>query len=81
MTPKSVREFKVPKESFGPKEVSGPKEVTLKEWVYVVKNMQQIKFDRTGKVISAGDFSAKDEAEDTDWVKWNKTRDRKRGLK
>ena len=81
LTPKSVKEFKAPKESFGPKEVSGPKEVTLKEWVYVVKNMQQIKFDRTGKVISAGDFSAKDKAEATDWVKWNKIRDRKRGLK
>ncbi|MDA3838607.1 MAG: FecR family protein [Candidatus Delongbacteria bacterium] len=81
LAPKSVSEFKAPKQSFGPKEVSGPKEVTLKEWVYVVKNMQSIKFDRTGKVISAGDFSAKDAEETTDWVKWNKTRDRKRGLK
>ena len=81
LAPKSVKDFKAPKQTFGPKEVSGPKEVTLKEWVYVVKNMQQIRFDRTGKVISAGDFSAKDAEEATDWVKWNKTRDRKRGLK
>ncbi|MBN2790261.1 MAG: FecR domain-containing protein [Candidatus Delongbacteria bacterium] len=81
LAPKSVREFSEPKQTFGPKEVTGPKEVSLEEWVYVVKNMQQIKFDRTGKVISAGDFTAKDAEETTDWVKWNKIRDRQRGLK
>jgi len=80
---KPVKQFNLdnPKEISGPKEIEGPKEITLKEWIYVVKNMQQITFDKKGNVVSAGDFSAQDKTETTDWVRWNKIRDRQRGLK
>ena len=80
---KPVNQFNLstPKEISGPKEIAGPKEITLKEWIYVVKNMQQITFDNKGNVVSAGDFSSQDKTETTDWVQWNKVRDRQRGLK
>lgn len=80
-SPKSVYQFKEKREVTGPREVMGPKEVTLKEWIYVVKNMQQITFDEKGNVVSAGEFKSNDESEKTDWVEWNKRLDRKRGLK
>lgn len=70
-----------PKEVFGPKKVAGPKEVTLSEWIYIVKNFEQITFDASGKVVSSGKFSATDNEERTNWIKWNKKLDRKRGLK
>ncbi len=77
----SVTEFKAPGQVMGPKQISGPKQVSLEEWVYIVKNMQKISFDRTGKVVSAGEFKADDKDERTDWVEWNKKRDRQKGLK
>lgn len=80
MIPVPVDKFET-KEISGPKEIAGPQEVTLNEWIYIVKNMQQITFDKSGKVVSAGDFSSKDKAENNDWVRWNKIRDRKKGLK
>lgn len=70
-----------PKEVQGPEEVSGPKEITLEEWIYVVKNMQQITFDKNGKVISAGEFSRDDTDEQSSWIEWNKKRDRERGMR
>jgi len=81
MSAKSVKEFTAPKQTMGPKQISGPKQVSLEEWVYIVKNMQKISFDKTGKVVSAGEFKADDSDEKTDWVEWNKKRDRKKGLK
>lgn len=78
---KSVKDFKQPGQVSGPKQISGPKQVSLEEWVYIVKNMQQITFDRTGKVVSAGEFKATDKAEKNEWVDWNKKRDRQKGLK
>ncbi len=91
LKPKNVREFNKPKKTFGPKKISGPKKITLKEWVYVVKNMQQITFDRKGNIISAGDFRYGDKSErtgyrtpngsDYNWVEWNRKMDRKKGLR
>ncbi|MBU4486833.1 MAG: FecR family protein [Candidatus Delongbacteria bacterium] len=78
---KSVKDFKEPKQTLGPKQIPGPKQVSLEDWVYIVKNMQQITFDKAGKVVSAGEFKASDETEKTDWVDWNKKRDRQKGLK
>ena len=60
----------------GPTSVEGPKSVTLEEWVYIVKNMQQIRVDSRGQVISSGDFTKDDPEEQSDWVKWNLERDR-----
>ena len=81
LKPVSVTDFKKPGQSMGPKQISGPKQVSLEEWVYIVKNMQKISFDKNGKVVSAGEFKSTDPDETNDWVKWNKTRDRERGLK
>lgn len=77
----SVSEFKQPSQTLGPKQIEGPKQVSLEEWVYIVKNMQKISFDKSGKVVSAGEFKADDSDEKTSWVEWNKKRDRNKGLK
>jgi len=77
----SVSEFRQPSQTLGPKQIEGPKQVSLEEWVYIVKNMQKISFDKSGKVVSAGEFKADDSDEKTDWVEWNKKRDRHKGLK
>jgi len=78
---KSVKDFKQPGQVSGPKQISGPKQVTMEEWVFIVKNMQQITFDNSGKVVSAGEFKATDKSEKNEWVDWNKKRDRQKGLK
>ncbi|MDD4205841.1 MAG: FecR domain-containing protein, partial [Candidatus Delongbacteria bacterium] len=77
----SVSEFRQPSQTLGPKQIEGPKQVSLEEWVYIVKNMQKISFDKSGKVVSAGEFKADDSDEKTSWVEWNKKRDRNKGLK
>jgi len=59
----------------GPFEVPGPYEVSLKEWLYIVKSMQQITVDRQGKIVSAGTFSLSDKDELSPWVRWNMKRD------
>jgi len=68
-----------PRKTTGPSQVSGPRQVSLEEWMYIVKNMQVINISKSGKVLSAGDFSATDKEEQSDWVKWNMERDKERG--
>ena len=72
--PKSL----IPHQVDGPHEIQGPTEVTVAEWLYIVKNMQQITFDKTGKVISKGRFSEGDYDEKSSWVRWNKRRDKEK---
>lgn len=62
----------------GPYEVPGPHEVSAEEWVYIVRNMQKIKFDKQGKILDVGNFSLQDKDEQSDWVKWNLERDKMR---
>ena len=50
----------------GPKEVPGPKEITLDEWVYLVRNMQQITVGSNGKIKSVGTFKRNDRDEQRD---------------
>lgn len=64
------------KEIPGPKQVPGPREVSLQEWIYIVKDMQSIRIGRDGDLIESGEFSRRDEDEQTDWVKWNLMRDK-----
>ncbi len=60
----------------GPRQVPGPTQITLDEWVYLVRNMQQITIGTDGKVKSTGSFKTSDRDEQTDWVRWNLARDR-----
>ena len=62
----------------GPTSVEGPKSVSLEQWVYIVKNLQQIRVDSRGQVLSSGDFTMQDLDEKSDWVKWNLERNRQR---
>jgi len=68
----------VPYQVAAPHEIAGPVEVSVKEWLYIVKNMQQITFDKTGRVISKGRFSPTDYDEKNAWIRWNKKRDLKK---
>ena len=70
--PKSLQPYQVP----GPQQVPGPHEVTLEEWTIIVKSMQKVKLDSKGKVVYSGQFSTQDSDEKTDWVLWNKDRDK-----
>lgn len=63
----------------GPRQIPGPTQISLDEWVYLVRNMQQITIGANGKVKSTGSFKANDRDEQTDWVKWNRARDRQSG--
>ena len=38
--------------------------------------MQNIVFDKAGRVTHVGEFSLADKEEQTDWVKWNLERDK-----
>lgn len=74
LQPKSIRPHEIP----GPHEVPGPYEVGFQQWLYIVKSMQQITVNKQGSVVSVGEFSSNDLDEKTDWVRWNKARDRLR---
>jgi hypothetical protein len=71
LTPKTIEPYEVP----GPYEIEGPREVSMEEWVYIVRNMQKIIFDKRGQVKHVGEFNLTDKDEQSDWVKWNLQRD------
>ena len=71
LTPKTIKPYEVP----GPYEIEGPREVSMEEWVYIVRNMQKIIFDKKGKITHVGGFKTNDKDEQSDWVKWNLQRD------
>lgn len=71
LTPKTIKPYEVP----APYEIEGPHEVSMEEWVYIVRNMQKIIFDKKGRLKQVGNFSSTDKDEQSDWVKWNLQRD------
>ncbi len=73
--PKPIQALKKPHQVEGPTEMAPPHEVTLEEWVYIVKSMQQITFNKQGKILSIGNFKLSDKEEKTSWVIWNTKRD------
>ncbi|NOY57477.1 MAG: hypothetical protein GXO75_00895 [Calditrichaeota bacterium] len=73
--PKSIE----PHEISGPHEIAGPHEVSLQEWALIVKSMQKVKVNKKGQVVYSGDFASTDSDEQSEWVRWNKERDRMSG--
>jgi len=56
-----------------PEPVAGPHTVSMKKWVEIVKDFQQITIDSNGK-YEKRDFNINSITEDQ-WIKWNMTRD------
>ena len=59
----------------GPKEISGPREVSLKEWLEIVKSMQEIEISKDGLLLFKRNFDLSSPEEKTEWVRWNMKRD------
>ncbi|MDZ7261472.1 MAG: FecR domain-containing protein [candidate division KSB1 bacterium] len=72
LRPQSIKPYEVP----GPYQIPGPTEVTVEQWLYIIKSMQQITVSPRGQIVSKGSFSPKDPDEQSEWVKWNKQRDK-----
>lgn len=72
LKPKMIEPYQVS----GPHEIAGPHEVGVEQWLYIVKSMQQITIDSKGRILTKGEFSINDIDEKSNWVKWNKERDR-----
>lgn len=62
----------------GPREVLPSfKEVSREEWVYIIGRMQKIQIGPGGKLLAKEKFRKDDEDEMSEWVRWNRKRDRK----
>jgi len=59
----------------GPEQIQGPRQVTFEEWYYIVKNMQEIRIGKDGRLLASGSFSMDDPEEQSEWVQWNLKRD------
>lgn len=64
-----------PKPVAGPHPIPGPHAVSLKEWTHIVSSMQQILIKPDGTASKPFRFSP--EADEDEWVLWNKKRDEK----
>lgn len=65
-----------PTEIPGPTQIPGPQEVTLEQWSVIVKSMQKVKIDHTGRIVQSGEFSHGDKDEQSEWIRWNILRDK-----
>ena len=62
-----------PTEVPGPGELKGPAEVTLEQWTQIVRAMQELTIDKSGKPSSVQPFTT--DTTDT-WEQWNEERDK-----
>jgi hypothetical protein len=58
-----------------PHEVKGPREVSIREWMFILKEMEEIVISPDQKQFGITSFSEDDKEEQSDWIKWNKRRD------
>ena len=65
-----------PHEIEGPHEIAGPHQVSLEEWTIIVRSMQKIKLNKKGEVTYSGSFTRNDTDEQSEWIRWNMSRDR-----
>jgi hypothetical protein len=70
----AIRKLEKPKAVSGPKAVPGPRKVSMKEWTHIVRSMQQINIKPDGTATKPFRFSAV--ADENEWVRWNKRRDK-----
>ncbi|MCP3925252.1 MAG: FecR domain-containing protein [Desulfobacterales bacterium] len=59
--------------SLAPHPVKGPHAVSMKEWVYIVKSMQQVIVGADGTIKKPVGFTEKEDS--SRWVEWNKKLD------
>ena len=52
----------------------------MREWTVIVREMQKVVISSDSKVMYHGDFSSNDRDEQTNWVEWNKQRDKLLGI-
>jgi ferric-dicitrate binding protein FerR (iron transport regulator) len=74
-TQKGLQPAAGPKPMAGPHPIPGPHAVSLKEWMHIVSSMQQILIKSDGTASKPFRFSP--EADEDEWVHWNKKRDEK----
>jgi hypothetical protein len=70
-----LQKMQGPKPVSGPHPIPGPHAVSLKEWTHIVSSMQQIIIKPDGTASKPFRFSP--EADEDEWVQWNKRRDEK----
>lgn len=70
------KEVNAPYEVQGPHEVLPPSEVTLEQWSFTIGAMQELLIPEAGKKPQLRSFDASESDEKSEWVQWNKERDR-----
>jgi len=71
----AIQKLDQPKAVSGPKPIPGPRVVTRQEWTHIVRSMQQIIIRPDGSATKPFRFSLL--ADENEWVKWNRERDKK----
>lgn len=71
----AIQKLDGPKAVSGPKPIPGPRAVTRQEWTHIVRSMQQIIIRPDGSATKPFRFSVL--ADENEWVKWNRERDKK----
>lgn len=65
-----------PHEVSGPSEVSGPHKVSMEKWTVIVKSMQEVNISNGLTKPEVKNFKSSDPNEQSEWIQWNKERDK-----